>query len=206
MPEEYGDGISAKELKVLPELAISHLHQLLRGPDPFPKWMMIARTLAVPKQTRRLPASKVRPIPVLAQIYRLWSQILALAIIHRILPFCPKKVTGFRPGRSGMDASYTQQRLIEVARNKQTRCHMQAAPWISLSASTPSVGKSGGSLVRECQGSTLKNGNIHSRICPALGALGDPDRRVNRFSFPQFERNQANVSASIVQQSHFKHH
>ena len=111
------DAISAAELKQLPTQAIDHLRALMcRSADPFPAWMMLARTYAVPKHAGQLSPKDVRPITVLSQLFRLWGQILTRAIIHRIAPDCPSELTGFMPGRSAMDASYKQQRLIERSR------------------------------------------------------------------------------------------
>ena len=113
------DGISARELKALPDGAIDHLRKILCADDhPFPKWMMLARTHAIPKKAGKIGPQQTRPITVLSQIYRLWGQILTQAIIQKIAPMCPKELTGFMPGRSAMDAAYRQQFLIEQARER----------------------------------------------------------------------------------------
>ena len=114
------DGISAIELQILPDEAIEDLMNLLLSyHDGFPRWFMLARTHAVPKNDGPLSASMVRPITVLAQIYRVWSQVLARSIIANMSNLFPSQITGFLPGRSAFDSSYAQQCDLEDALGRQ---------------------------------------------------------------------------------------
>ena len=110
------DGVTALELQILPDEAIEDLMNILLSyEDGLPRWVMLARTFAVPKSEGELSPSMVRPITVLAQIYRLWSQVLARCIISCMSTQLPSQITGFLPGRSAFDASYSQQCDLEEA-------------------------------------------------------------------------------------------
>ena len=115
------DGISAAELKSLPPRAIEHLMETMQSySDGFPSWLMMAKTYPVPKVKGQLGPSQTRPITVLAQTFRLWSQTLSRCILRRMANTFPKEITGFLPGRSSLDACYAQQRRIERSRTQGT--------------------------------------------------------------------------------------
>ena len=110
------DGISAAELKTLPPEAIAELCQVMHNyPQGYPPWLMLAKTFAVPKQQGQIGPQQVRPITVLAQVFRLWTQVLSKCLIRQMAQHFPPELTGFLPGRSPMDACYTQQRVLEQA-------------------------------------------------------------------------------------------
>ena len=110
------DGVSAAELKTMPPEAIDDLcHVMHQYPQGFPSWLMLAKTFAVPKQQGKIGPQHVRPITVLAQVFRLWTQILSKCILREMSQHFPAELTGFLPGRSPMDACYTQQRVHERA-------------------------------------------------------------------------------------------
>ena len=111
------DGISAAELRVLPRQAIVDLVSVVsQYSQGFPEWIMLAKTHAIPKIQGKISAAQVRPITVLAQIVRLWSQVLTRCIIRCLSQHFPAELTGFLPGRSPLDACYKAQRLLEEAR------------------------------------------------------------------------------------------
>ena len=80
---------------------------------------MLAKTHAIPKASGLLTPAQVRPITVLAQVVRLWSQVLTRCIIRCLAAHFPKELTGFLPGRSPIDACYQAQRLIEISRRSE---------------------------------------------------------------------------------------
>lgn len=108
------DGISASELQSLPIQAIDHLKDILLDLSVFPPWMMIAKTIPVPKVDKpRIHG--YRPITVLAQCYRLWSKVITRVLLKKLSQKMPREVTGFLPGRGPGDATYCQQFLLEWA-------------------------------------------------------------------------------------------
>ena len=110
------DGVSAAELKSMPFETIQDLcHVMHQYPQGFPSWLMLAKTFAVPKQQGQIGPQHVRPITVLAQVFRLWTQVLSKCILREMSQHFPAELTGFLPGRSPMDACYTQQRVHERA-------------------------------------------------------------------------------------------
>ena len=115
------DGISAAEIKELPTLAIEHLKTICESyEEGFPSWLMLAKTVPIPKVKGPLQASQVRPITILAQTFRLWSQVFSRAIIREMGKVFPADITGFLPGRGPLDACYEQQRAVETAYTTST--------------------------------------------------------------------------------------
>lgn len=84
----------------------------------FPTWFMIARTFAVPKTDAQVTPALIRPITVLSQLYRLWSQILTRQLLHQCALKLPSDITGFLPQRGCVDASYQLQHQLEQAIRK----------------------------------------------------------------------------------------
>ena len=94
------DTISAAELKTLPSEAIADIRDILLSyRQGFPAWFMTARTFAIPKTDTPLDPSMVRPITVLSQLYRLWSQIITRKVLDQLSQKLPYDITGFLPQR-----------------------------------------------------------------------------------------------------------
>lgn len=108
------DGISAAELQSLPTGAIIELANILCSFDQgFPAWLMVARTFAVPKCTS-IPSSKdIRPITVLAQVYRLWAKVVCSQLLKHYSAFLPPEIWGLLRGRGPFTASYQMQWWLE---------------------------------------------------------------------------------------------
>lgn len=116
------DGISAAELKALPQAAITDLATvLLAYTSGFPAWLMVARTTPVPKKPGSNGHCDFRPITTLAQTYRLWSHVISRVVWQSFAKVMPEAITGFLPGRSPLDAAYSQQFDIEHAHHQHTQ-------------------------------------------------------------------------------------
>ena len=115
------DAISAAELQSLPDDAIIHLGQILSGyTTGFPAWLMIARTVALPKTSGVVMPSQIRPITILAQTYRLWSKVVCTAILRHFASAMPADITGLLKSRGPLDAAYRAQILHEIALSQAT--------------------------------------------------------------------------------------
>lgn len=75
------DAISAAEMQSLPFSAICDLQHIVMHhcKDGFPEWFMLARTFPLSKVPHTPNAGQVRPISVLAQIYRVWAAVYVVA-------------------------------------------------------------------------------------------------------------------------------
>eukprot|EP00435_Cladocopium_sp_Y103_P036708 s2370_g9.t1 len=116
------DGISTQELKLMPSKAIEHLmHVLDSYREGFPLWLMWTRTCPIPKKAGILTAAQIRPISVMAQLYRLWSRVQCKHIMMQIHTKLPATLTGFVPGRGPYDAVYEMQWMLEQAHDRGTK-------------------------------------------------------------------------------------
>ena len=110
------DAISAAELKILPTRAIQDLMDVMHNyPNGYPRWMMLAKTHPIPKTHGQLGPSQIRPITVLSQLYRVWSQVLTRSVVRKMSEIMPDDITGFLPGKAAIDVCYEQQRAVEEA-------------------------------------------------------------------------------------------
>lgn len=108
------DGISAAELQSLPTQAIADLAKILCSfHQGFPPWMMVARTFAVPKCTTTPSSRDIRPITVLAQLYRLWARVVCSQVLQHYSPLLPPEIWGLLRGRGPFTASYQMQWWLE---------------------------------------------------------------------------------------------
>jgi len=129
IPSSRGiDGISSQELQHLPGRAISHVQRIINGFESgFPAWLMTAFTIAVPKTCEIPEPSQVRPITVLAQLYRLWSRVICKQLLAFMSLQFPDEITGFLAHRGPSDAYLRQQWLIELSyHNAQPRSGVTA--------------------------------------------------------------------------------
>ena len=110
------DAISAAELQSLPDLAIHHLGRVLASyTSGFPEWLMLARTVALPKVPGFVKSSQIRPITIMAQTYRLWSKVVCQVILRHFSSLMPVEITGLLKNRGPLDAAYRAQLLHEIA-------------------------------------------------------------------------------------------
>ena len=109
------DSISALELSLLPEQMVCSLSETMcQYKSGFPHWFMTGIVSPLPKGASLSP-SAIRPITVLAQLYRLWASVAASAIIPILATWMPPSVTGLLPGRGSADAAIVQQFHLERA-------------------------------------------------------------------------------------------
>ena len=111
------DGFAVDELRMLPPSAIQDLRRLCTVvyANGFPDWFMVARTIALSKVHGTPAPHQVRPICILATIYRLWGKVICQQIIAQLSCHLPSQLTGFLKGRGPLQAAYQQQFDIEVA-------------------------------------------------------------------------------------------
>ena len=108
------DGISAAELQSLPQSAIDDLAAILCSyHQGFPSWLMVARTFAVPKCSSTPRSSDIRPITVLAQVYRLWARVVCSQLLEHYSRLLPPEIWGLLRGRGPFTASYQLQWWLE---------------------------------------------------------------------------------------------
>ena len=110
------DAISAAEIRVLPVRAIQDLMDVMHNyPEGYPQWFMLAKTHPIPKTQSQPGPSQIRPITVLAQLFRVWSQVLTRSVVRRMSQIMADDITGFLPGKAATDVRYEQQRAVEEA-------------------------------------------------------------------------------------------
>ena len=108
------DAISAWELKRMPVKALVAVKDILLGyQDGFPEWFMVAFTAPIPKTTDVPRIDQLRPITILAQLYRLWARVTCRQILCHLSRYMPVELTGLLAGRGPLDASMRQQFFIE---------------------------------------------------------------------------------------------
>ena len=85
----------------------------------FPAWFMTARTCPIPKiQGNPLPA-QIRPITVMATLYRLWARIIGRQVLAKLSDQLPPQVTGLLAHRGPKEAAYNMQAFIEQIHARQ---------------------------------------------------------------------------------------
>ncbi len=110
------DKISAAELKLLPDCLLLSLVTVLNSyTSGFPSWFMIGLLSPIPKVPLAPEAFQIRPITVLAQLYRLWSSVAVCQLLRRLASWAPSGVTGLLPGRGAQTVSYRTQFWLENA-------------------------------------------------------------------------------------------
>eukprot|EP00435_Cladocopium_sp_Y103_P014298 s1780_g3.t1 len=110
------DAISSQELQMLPPLALTHIRDVILSlENGFPAWMMTAITVAIPKVETVPTPGQIRPITVLAQLYRLWGKYTCKQLLAHMALHFPAEVSGFLASRGPTDSYLRQQWQIELA-------------------------------------------------------------------------------------------
>ena len=110
------DAIAASEMKQLPQCAIHDIMTIMNSyEDGYPAWFMVAITAPVPKTADTPQVSQIRPITVLAQLYRIWSRVICRQVLQHLSRYMPCELTGLLIGRGALDSAMRQQFLIERA-------------------------------------------------------------------------------------------
>ena len=115
------DGISAQELKMLPDAAIRSLAAILDSSDqPFGIDFMNGLVAPLSKAGVDTPHfGQTRPITILPQVYRVWAAVLCSQIARVFALWAPAAITGFLPHRGSTKAAMQAQWDIEKARHKR---------------------------------------------------------------------------------------
>ena len=89
------DGITPAELKQLPISAVHDAMTILNSyQDGFPEWFMTARTCPIPKVHGIPSPAQIRPITVMATLYRLWARVIGRQALAALSQSLPPQVTG----------------------------------------------------------------------------------------------------------------
>ena len=112
------DGISAQELKLLPDCAIAALARILAQDGfQFDQHFVVGLVAPLSKAGLQIPSrDKTRPITILPQLYRLWSSVVSQQIAASLNKWAPRQITGFLPGRGSVQAALSAQFDLEEAR------------------------------------------------------------------------------------------
>ncbi len=111
------DGFTFAELKMIPDILVEKLAQIVSTMPSFPDWMMKAKTVPIPKTELTPTVVQSRPITVLATIYRIWSRVSTTKVLQYLGTVLPADITGMLPGRGALNASYHFQVLLEIAKD-----------------------------------------------------------------------------------------
>ena len=115
------DGISAQELKMLPQAAIRSLAALMDSQeDPFGLDFMDGLVAPLSKSGSLVPeTSQTRPITILPQLYRLWASVICSQIAAVFATWAPDGITGFLPKRGAISAAIRAQFQLELAHHRR---------------------------------------------------------------------------------------
>lgn len=107
------DGFTFQELKLLPKSLISSLIKYVGQLDKFPAYLMLARTIPLPKK-QQLSAENSRPITILATLYRLWGRVCGQRCIRHLAQHMSDYAMGMLPKKGAHVASYKMQLELEI--------------------------------------------------------------------------------------------
>ena len=117
------DGITAFELQSLPSQLIEVLIAVIHSyPEGFPAWFMASRVFAASKGLGIPVPSRVRPITVLSQLYRVWAQVVCRQALRALGHAMTSDITGLLPGRGAFEAAYATQWFFEGAHHNNEQC------------------------------------------------------------------------------------
>ena len=109
------DGITFAELAMIPTKFLGNLIEIVNNFECFPEWLMLAKTIPLPKVVEGPNASESRPITILPTIYRLWAKVTCTKILRFLGSILPSEITGFLPGRGALNSTYIMQSMFEFA-------------------------------------------------------------------------------------------
>ena len=111
------DGFTFAELKMLPDVFVRKLACIVAQLESFPSWVMLARTIPLPKPKHTPEAKDSRPITILATIYRVLARVVCSRILVAALGNqLPSSITGLLPGPGARSAMYGFYVLLERAK------------------------------------------------------------------------------------------
>lgn len=116
------DGISAQEIKDLPEILLHDLASVLQTyQHGFPRWYMIGFICPLAKVEGTPEAHQSRPVTILSQTYRLWGKTIFSVVSGFFAKYIPAGVTGLLPGRGAHSAAFHSQLILENSRVSHKR-------------------------------------------------------------------------------------
>ena len=111
------DGVSAQEIKTLPDGMIQELIMICNSyTQGFPTWFMRTRVCPLNKVADVPMAQQSRPICIMSQIYRLFAGVFCTQVLQHWSCMFPPSITGMLPARGSYDAAYAVQMMIELAK------------------------------------------------------------------------------------------
>ena len=115
------DGISAAELKLLPEVAIHALaHVFSTSARPFDSDVMHGLIAPLSKTGQQVPTKdRTRPITILPQLYRLWASVICIQLTASLATWVPSDICGFLPHRGAVQSVVISQFHLEWSRWKR---------------------------------------------------------------------------------------
>ena len=113
------DGVSAADLKHMPESWTSQLLMLLQGVEKghwkWPRQMSFGTVLALGKVVEAHCPEQFRPVVVFSTCYRTWSGLRARALLDQLEPYMSSEAFGFLRGREATQAWMGLQGIVELA-------------------------------------------------------------------------------------------
>ena len=108
-------GFFADELKQISKIdaILDDLITICMNLTAFPSWFMISKVFPVSKCYNASSAAQVRPITVLALIYRVWGRATSHSLMRSWASTFPAAVSGFLPGRSAEALLFHWQHKLE---------------------------------------------------------------------------------------------
>ena len=83
------------------------------APVGLPKWLMMAKTVLIPKHHEAASITDMRPIMIFSLIYRIWSKVCAQRLLQCWTSWVPRQISGGLPGRSCLQLSLCNAVMIE---------------------------------------------------------------------------------------------
>eukprot|EP00438_Fugacium_kawagutii_P031154 Skav200599 [mRNA] locus=scaffold1278:134083:138135:- [translate_table: standard] len=81
--------------------------------EGLPPWMMVAKTVLIPKKEGTCKISDMRPITIFALLLRTWERVLAKRLLRSWMPTLPASIVGGVPGRSCSQLTLTNAIRVE---------------------------------------------------------------------------------------------
>lgn len=106
-----------------PELANMHVDLLKALLEFFteaetsglPPWMMVAKTVLIPKKEGTCKIGDLRPITIFSLLLRTWERVMARRLLRAWMPTLPASIVGGVPGRSCSQLTLTNAIRVEHA-------------------------------------------------------------------------------------------
>eukprot|EP00438_Fugacium_kawagutii_P009517 Skav209790 [mRNA] locus=scaffold1201:11124:13502:- [translate_table: standard] len=110
-------GLSQPELRAMNDKLVNVILDVFNRLDSagFPKWLMLARVILLPKRVGASVFAQMRPITICSMLYRMWAKMLARKLLQQWKVALPMGIVGSVPGRSGTQLTLSAALRIENA-------------------------------------------------------------------------------------------